>query len=200
MQRLNFSSCRVYGISVVGRCWTVNAEDVCKWQQHRSQWIVIHSKGNKVTKMGRLITCNTGNIQKPLIMAEQYLWEQMMKGTSYLEVIFTYTNWIEHSRMFNPYTARTLVNTSRNVCAEPYPLTHWWHAFYKWLPYVHSHWWGSFSVVHFVYKGLRFFLDNRGHISVSVCSFCLVLHHFWRLFLQKWWPGAPEVTLIFVKL
>ena len=51
--------------------------------------------------MGRLFTHNTRNIQKTPIMAEHCLREQTVKGTGYLEGIFTDTKSSEHNRSSN---------------------------------------------------------------------------------------------------
>ena len=61
--------------------------------------------------MGQLITHNTRPIWKTLIMAEQYLRQQTVKGTRHLKDMFIDTNSREHNRVFNPFTGRTLVNT-----------------------------------------------------------------------------------------
>ena len=45
-----------------------------------------------------------------LIMAEQYLKEQIVKVTGHLKDSITDTNSFEHKRVFDPYTAQTQVN------------------------------------------------------------------------------------------
>ena len=77
-------------------------------QEHRFQWVVMHSEGNK---NGKLIMCNTRHVWKTLIMAEQYLRDQIVKGTGCLEGIFTDANSIEHNREFKSHTAGRLMST-----------------------------------------------------------------------------------------
>ena len=80
-------------------------------QQSRSQW---WSYIVRATKKDRLITHNTKHIPKTPIMTEQYLKEQIMKGTECLKDIFPDTNSVVHKKVFDPYItgAGTQVNTS----------------------------------------------------------------------------------------
>ena len=50
-------------------------------------------------------------------------------------------------------------------------------------------------------KGLKFFLVSRGGATlVGVCSFWIMFYFISEDYLLQWYPGAPEMTLIFVKL
>ena len=66
-----------------------------------------HSYIIRVTKMGRLITCNMRHIHRTLITMEQYLQEQIKKGIGHLEDMFIDMSSVNHNRIFNPYAAGT---------------------------------------------------------------------------------------------
>ena len=53
----------------------------CGGQQHRPQWVVIQSEDEKT---GTLVSHNIKHTRKRLIMTEQYLREQIMKGNGHL--------------------------------------------------------------------------------------------------------------------
>ena len=72
----------------------------------------------RVTQTGRLITQNTRHLQSSLITTEQYLCEQIKKGTGQLEDIFMKTVAVEHGRMVRSYTADMQTNMAHNETRE----------------------------------------------------------------------------------
>ena len=80
--------------------WTMDAWVDCRGQQHRQQWAVIQSEGDKNRQ-----TNNMPNKASPeeQIMTMQYLREQTAKGTGHLEGIFMDKHSVEQNRIFNPY-------------------------------------------------------------------------------------------------
>ena len=72
----------------------------------------------RVAKMGILITHNTKHICKTLITEKQYLREQIVKGTAWLEDIITESNSIEPNRVVTPHAAGTLVNAYHSGMEE----------------------------------------------------------------------------------
>ena len=46
--------------------------------------------------------CNMRHMLSTMITTEQYLWEQIKKGTGCLEDIFMDMRFVEHNRIFKP--------------------------------------------------------------------------------------------------
>ena len=74
-----------------------------------------------VTMMGRVTAHNVRHLCKTPVITEQYIREQMVRGTGHLEGIFTDTNSIEALWVFNTYTAGTQVNTYHSVRQDKTP-------------------------------------------------------------------------------
>ena len=77
------TSCPVGSTVAVQRWWTVEAWGDCREQQGRPQWAVVHSESDEDGENDN----KTRHIRKTPIIAEQYLREQTVKSTVYLEDI-----------------------------------------------------------------------------------------------------------------
>ena len=72
----------------------------------------------RAMKSCRVLTHSTRHIWKMPIMTEQYLWQQIVKGTGHLKGIFTNTDPISQDRIFNPYVICLQMYTNQSVIQE----------------------------------------------------------------------------------
>ena len=101
-----------------GGPWTQGImEEMNDTDQPRWSYII------RVMKTGRLIMCNTRHICRTPTTIEQYLWEQIKKGTGLLEEIFTEARLLKHNWVSHSYTIYTQMHTLQDDRQRKVPRT-----------------------------------------------------------------------------